>query len=82
MAVKNTSNERIINLDGASGNAWSVMGIVSSLLKQFKTEEEVLEIMEEMGSGDYINLLKVANREIGMFVIWETDNPEYLEILK
>jgi len=82
MAVRNTSTERVINLDGPRGNAFAVMGITQSLLKQFKSRKEVEDIMTEMQSGDYINLLMVANREIGQFVIWETDNNEYLEILK
>jgi hypothetical protein len=51
-----------INIDGPDGNAYAIMGYVSRLLKECGRGAEVKSVLDEMKSGDYENLLKVAER--------------------
>lgn len=51
----------IVPLVGQDGNAFAIMGRVSTALEEAgATEEEVKQYMEESMSGDYDNLLRVA----------------------
>jgi len=50
-----------VELAGHDGNAFAIMGRVSSALKKAgATKEEVDQYMEESMSGDYNNLIRVA----------------------
>lgn len=58
-----------IDLTGPDGNAFVLMGYASSFAKRMgKTEAEKNEIINEMKSGDYENLLNVFDRNFGSFV--------------
>lgn len=59
-----------IDLSGESGNAYVLLGYAKNFSKQLGfVEERQKEILAEMMSGDYENLLKVFDREFGEFVI-------------
>lgn len=59
----------IIDLTGPDGNAFALMRYASRLAKQLGLDSK--EIIKEMKSGDYENLLQVFDREFGTFVILE-----------
>lgn len=81
MTIKKTDplSLRTINIDGPNGNAFALMGLASSLSKQMGIDSGL--VLEEMKSGNYINLLKVFDKYFGHIIILETDNPEYLKEL-
>lgn len=81
MIQRNIEKPVEINLDGPEGNAYYVLGFTKNILKQFKDEKYIDEILNEMKTSDYINLIKVAYREIGGVTTWITDNNEYLREL-
>ena len=55
----------VINIKGQQGNAFAVMGFVKIELKSLGySEEEIKNVMERMKSGDYENLLDVAEEYI------------------
>ena len=71
-----------INIDGPDGNAFAVMGFTSNILKQLKTpSNQINDILQEMQSSDYLNLISVAYSYVGAYTIWETENSEYLKVL-
>ena len=45
------------------------------------SEKEIKEMVDDMKSGDYINLLKILDKNFGSVVVMETNNKEYLEAL-
>lgn len=49
-----------INVKKPEGNAFCIMGTVSSILKQCGRRDEIPEVMARMKSGDYDNLCDVA----------------------
>ena len=55
-----------IDLTGPQGNAFYLLGTAQNLAKQL--ELNGLEIMEEMQSGDYENLLEVFDKNFGNIV--------------
>ena len=55
-----------IDLTGPQGNAFYLLGTAKNLAKQL--ELNGLEIMEEMQSGDYENLLEVFDKHFGNIV--------------
>ena len=55
-----------IDLTGPQGNAFYLLGTAKNLAKQL--ELNGLEIMEEMKSGDYENLLEVFDKHFGNIV--------------
>ena len=55
-----------IDLTGAQGNAFNLIGIASGLAKQLGWN--VSEIRSEMMSGDYENLIQVFDKYFGEFV--------------
>ena len=62
----------VIDLTGPDGNAFVLMGIAKKFGKQMgwdKTKSN--ELINEMMSGDYENLLEAFDREFGDFVILE-----------
>lgn len=59
-----------IDLTGPDGNAYALMAYTRNFSKQLGyVKEKSDEIIKEMMSGDYENLLKVFDREFGEFVI-------------
>ena len=55
-----------IDLTGPQGNAFYLLGTAKNLAKQLDLNG--LEIMEEMKSGDYENLIRVFDKNFGMIV--------------
>ena len=55
-----------IDLTGPQGNAFYLLGTAKNLAKQL--ELNGLEIMEEMQSSDYENLLEVFDKNFGNIV--------------
>lgn len=79
MIKKTKSGRIIINLDGPQGNAFFLMGCARNLLSQFMDKGYVENIIKEMQSGDYENLIKVFDRELGIIVDLETSNKDLLK---
>ena len=65
-----------IDLDGPNGNAFYLLGTAQKLAKQCGMDDVM--ITEEMQSGDYMNLVKTMDKYFP-FVVFETNNPEYME---
>lgn len=69
---KQPQREIIIDLTGPQGNAFYLLGVAKNFCKQLDmTEKNAQEILDEMKSGDYENLIQVFDREFGSFVILE-----------
>ena len=65
-----------IDLYGPNGNAFYLLGTAQQLAKQCGLDDVM--ITEEMQSGDYMNLVKTMDKYFP-FVVFETNNPEYME---
>ena len=81
MAVvqKNNVREYKIDLDGSAGNAFYLLGAAQGLCRDLGLDGN--KVIDEMKSGDYINLVKTFDKYFGSFVTLETNNQEYLEAL-
>jgi len=66
-SIKSLKNQKItVNLLGPDGNAYVLLGIAQDLSKQLGKDPK--PILEAMRGSDYENLLKVFDKEFGMFV--------------
>ena len=64
---KQTQNKGLeIDLTGPDGNAYYLLGAAKNLAKQLDMDSD--EILNEMQSGDYENLIQVFDKHFGMFV--------------
>ena len=61
--------ELVIDLDGPQGNAFFLLGQASRFARQLGMDAN--EIIEEMKSGDYENLISVFDKFFGDFVVLE-----------
>mgnify|MGYP001626964113 CR=1 FL=1 len=62
----------VIDLTGPKGNAFYLMGTAQNLGKQLGlTKEQIKQVITEMKSGDYENLIQVFDKHFGSFVILE-----------
>tara|TARA_B110000902_G_C13945027_1_gene451308 strand:- start:441 stop:659 length:219 start_codon:yes stop_codon:yes gene_type:complete len=59
----------IIDLTGPQGNAFFLLGYAKKLAKQLEIDYN--EIIGDMKSGDYENLIQVFENNFGNFVILE-----------
>lgn len=66
---KELSGPIVIDLTGPDGNAYALMAYANRFAKQLGWDEK--EIIKEMTSGDYENLIKVFDNYFGSFVILE-----------
>jgi len=67
MIVKKQKTNRIeIDLTGPQGNAFYLLGTAKRLANQLGLDTN--EILNEMKSGDYENLLQVFDNNFGSFV--------------
>lgn len=67
MIVKKPKTNGIeIDLTGPQGNAFYLLGTAKKLANQLDLDSD--EILNEMKSGDYENLLQVFDKNFGMFV--------------
>lgn len=79
---KNRVQSIVMDIDGPSGNAYTLLGMAGHLCDELRWNEEKFKTIEnEMKSGDYINLLKTFDKYFGDFVILKTSNPNYLKSL-
>ena len=69
ISEKQPQKEIIIDLTGPDGNAFALMGYAKRFAKQLGLDSE--EIISNMTSGDYENLLEVFDENFGSFVILE-----------
>ena len=77
--IKRTQKTKLtINIDGPEGNAFCLMGYARSLSKKLRLNTK--EILAEMMSGDYLDLLKTFERHFGEYVTLETSNEQYLNL--
>ena len=78
MAVTQKNLDKIyIDIDGSQGNAFVLLGYAKGFAKDLGLDYK--PISDAMTSGDYINLLKVFDKNFGNFVTLQTSNPEYLD---
>lgn len=57
---------RTIDLDGPDGNAWALMGTARNWGKQLGwSREKIDEVIEQMMSDDYENLIRVFDSHFG-----------------
>lgn len=66
---KQEQTEIIIDLTGPQGNAFFLLGTAAKYARQLGLND--VEIMEEMKSSDYENLIQVFDKYFGDFVILE-----------
>ena len=63
---KDTSRKRVIDLTGPDGNAYYLLGTAMNLCKQLElSSERTEEILDELKSSDYENLIKVFDKYFG-----------------
>ena len=82
MAVKKKSNNQkmVIDLDGSQGNAFVLLGTAQQILQNSRMDKDTTEmVLDEMKSGDYVNLIKTFDKYFGTIVTLETSNQEYLD---
>ena len=66
---KDKYRKRVIDLNGPDGNAYFLLGTASNLCKQIGiSSERTKEILDELKSSDYENLIKVFDRYFGTVV--------------
>ena len=66
---KDTTRKQVIDLTGPDGNAYFLLGTASNLCKQIRiSSERTEEILDEMKSSDYENLIKVFDKYFGKVV--------------
>mgnify|MGYP003658893623 CR=1 FL=1 len=75
--LKPKLDKMYIDLDGPNGNAFYLLATACKLSKQLGLDRNT--IIDEMKSGDYLNVLKVFDDNFGDFVVLQTENSEYLE---
>jgi hypothetical protein len=75
--LKPKLDKMFIDIDGPNGNAFYLMAVARDFSKTLDLDED--EILEDMKSDDYLNLLKVFEDNFGEFVVLQTENAEYLE---
>lgn len=66
---KSQPSEIVIDLTGPEGNAFSLMARASDFAKQLGFDSG--QIIEEMKSGDYENLISVFDKYFGDYVVLE-----------
>ena len=67
--AKRDTGERVIDLTGPAGNAFSLMGVAQDFARQLGWDAE--EIITEMQDGDYENLVEVFDSYFGDYVVLE-----------
>ena len=82
MAVKKKSNNQkmVIDLDGSQWNAFVLLGTAQQILQNSRMNKDTIKVvLDEMKSGDYVNLIKTFDKYFGTIVTLETSNQEYLD---
>ena len=72
---KQNSDKIIIDLDGPDGNAYNLIGVANNLMRRGigrnALGRDIAEVLNEMTSGDYNNLVRVFDKYFGDMVILE-----------
>jgi len=64
-----TKGKPVIDLDGPQGNAFALLGLAQNFGRQLRlSKEEISEILTEMKSSNYSNLVKTFDKHFGSFV--------------
>ena len=80
VVAKGRQSTTVIDLDGSQGNAFVLLGHASATMKKSGMDKETQDrIVNEMKSGDYINLLRTFEKYFGSVYTLQTSNPEYLD---
>ena len=81
MAVvqKNNVREYKIDLDSSAGNAFHLLGTAQGLCRDLGLDGN--QVIEEMKSGDYTNLVKTFDNYFGSVVTLETSDETLLNAL-
>ena len=67
--TKDKFRKRVIDLNGPEGNAFCLLGTAMSLCKQIGiSSSRTKEIMDEMKSSDYENLIQLFDKYFGKLV--------------
>lgn len=67
---KPKAEQHIIDLTGPEGNSFNLLGITKRYSKDLGyTKEETDELLKEMMSGDYENLIETFDKHFGLFVV-------------
>ena len=69
MIVDKVDRPMVIDLTGPQGNAFYLMGFASKNARKFGLNGS--DVLEEMKSGDYENLVQVFDNYFGEYVILE-----------
>ena len=69
MIVDKVDRPTVIDLTGPQGNAFYLMGFASKNARKFGLNGS--DVLEEMKSGDYENLVQVFDKYFGEYVILE-----------
>ena len=67
--AKTEPTELVIDLTGPAGNAFCLMGQATRFARQLGLNVD--DIMTEMKSGDYENLVEVFDKHFGDYVVLE-----------
>jgi len=66
---KDTYRKRVIDLNGPEGNAFYLLGTAQNLCKQIGiSSSRTKEILDEMKSSDYENLIQLFDKYFGKLV--------------
>ena len=66
---KDTYKKQVIDLTGPDGNAYYLLGTAMNLCKQLElSSERTEEILDELKSSDYENLIKVFDKYFGKLI--------------
>ena len=72
---KQKLDKMIIDLDGPEGNAYNLIGVANNLMRKGfgrnALGRDISEVLNEMTSGDYKNLVRVFDKYFGDMVILE-----------
>tara|TARA_B100001250_G_C19273943_1_gene560338 strand:+ start:140 stop:361 length:222 start_codon:yes stop_codon:yes gene_type:complete len=72
MTEKVFLQEVVLDLTGPTGNAYDLLGQAKNFARGMgMSDSEVEEILNEMKSGDYENLIQVFNNNFGHFCTLE-----------
>ena len=80
MVTSKKKNVIEVDLDGEDGNAFYLLALAKRLCIKSGIKSDSL--IEEMKSKDYNHLLKTLNDAFGQLILFRTNNPEYLKLLK
>ena len=66
---KDTTRKQVIDLTGPDGNAYYILGTAMNLCKQIGiSSSRTTEILDEMKSSDYENLIQLFDKYFGKLI--------------